>query len=83
MTDLLTTQEAADAMRIHEKTVRRMILRGELPAARVGRSYRIRATDLPLEPVRLEAPMQAPRSRPVREGKPGRFSQIAREMDAA
>lgn len=38
---LLTTQEAADRLKVHPETVRRMIHRGELEALPLGRQYRI------------------------------------------
>lgn len=64
MGDILTTHEAAAAMRIHEKTVRRMILRGDLEAVKVGKSYRIRADDLPTAPLARRAPKRTRAYRP-------------------
>lgn len=81
LSDLLTTQEAAEVMRVHEKTVRRMILRGELRAYRVGRHYRIKAEDVLVVPVKVAERSTVPRPRAPRPL--GRFAQIAREMDAA
>ncbi len=43
---LLTAAEVADQLRVSTMTVYRLIRRGELPAVRVGRNYRVRATDL-------------------------------------
>jgi len=43
-TSLLTVAEVASAMRVSTMTVYRLIKRGELPAVRVGRSYRVRGT---------------------------------------
>lgn len=37
----LTVAEVADLMRVSNMTVYRMVQRGELPAIRFGRSYRI------------------------------------------
>lgn len=37
----LTVSEAARLLSIHPVTVRRMVRRGELQAARVGRQYRV------------------------------------------
>lgn len=37
----LTVQEVADVMRVSTMTVYRLVQRGELPAVRFGRSYRI------------------------------------------
>ena len=44
--DLLTVDEVAEYLRIKSTTVRDLIKRGELPAARVGRVYRIRRADV-------------------------------------
>lgn len=43
---LLTAAEVADQLRVSTMTIYRLIRRGELPAVRVGRTYRVRATDL-------------------------------------
>jgi excisionase family DNA binding protein len=42
---LLTVAEVADAMRVSNMTVYRMIRAAELRALRVGKSYRIRASE--------------------------------------
>lgn len=44
--ELLTAQEVADLLRVSTMTVYRLIRQGELPAVRVGRSYRVRRPDL-------------------------------------
>lgn len=43
---LLTAGEVADLLRVSTMTVYRLIRGGELPAVRVGRSYRVRSQDL-------------------------------------
>ena len=43
---LLTAGEVADQLRVSTMTIYRLIRRGELPAVRVGRNYRVRASDL-------------------------------------
>jgi excisionase family DNA binding protein len=43
---LLTVSEVADMFRVSSMTVYRLIRNGELPAVRVGRSYRVREDDL-------------------------------------
>jgi excisionase family DNA binding protein len=43
---LLTVAEVAAELRFSVKTVRRMIVRGDLPARRIGRQWRVRRTDL-------------------------------------
>ena len=45
-TQLLTVNEVADLFRVSSMTVYRLIRSGELPAVRVGRSYRVREDDL-------------------------------------
>ena len=40
----LTVDEAADQLRVHPATIRRMIRRGEMPAVRVGRLWRVDAS---------------------------------------
>ena len=46
MADLLTVAEVADELRVSSMTVYRLIQREELPALRIGRSYRIERGDL-------------------------------------
>jgi excisionase family DNA binding protein len=43
---LLTVAEVADTMRVSSMTVYRLIHRGELPALRLGKNYRIRVADV-------------------------------------
>lgn len=43
---LFTAGEVADQLRVSTMTVYRLIRRGELPAVRVGRNYRVRDGDL-------------------------------------
>ena len=78
MSDLLTAAEAAAELRCHEKTVRRMIGRGEIEARLVAGRWLIARAALPTERPLPSAP---PRHRPRRPG--GHFAEIAREMDAA
>jgi excisionase family DNA binding protein len=42
----LTVQEVADMLRVSSMTVYRLIKAGDLPAVRVGRSFRVRDTDV-------------------------------------
>lgn len=42
----LTVAEVADQLRVSTMTVYRLVKAGELPAARIGRSYRIRRADV-------------------------------------
>lgn len=43
--NLLTVSEVAELCRVSDMTVYRLIRSGELPAVRVGRSYRVREAD--------------------------------------
>jgi excisionase family DNA binding protein len=43
---LLTAGEVADQLRVSTMTIYRLIRRGDLAAVRVGRNYRVRASDL-------------------------------------
>jgi nitrogen PTS system EIIA component len=44
--ELLTVEEVARYLRVHEITVQRWCRTGTLPAAKIGRAYRIRRGDL-------------------------------------
>jgi excisionase family DNA binding protein len=46
MEELLTAEEVAVYLRVHLMTVRRWCRSGRLPAAKVGRAYRIKKGDL-------------------------------------
>jgi len=46
MGDFLSIEEAADVLGVHYKTVYRLVRDGELPAAKIGRIYRIKREDL-------------------------------------
>jgi excisionase family DNA binding protein len=43
---LLTTKEASQVLKIHPKVLERMAKRGEVPALKVGKFWRYRATTL-------------------------------------
>ncbi|HEX4150344.1 MAG TPA: helix-turn-helix domain-containing protein [Pirellulales bacterium] len=45
-THLLTAREAADHLRISQRTLFTLTARGEIPAVRIGRAVRYRAADL-------------------------------------
>lgn len=77
MSDLLTTAEAAQALRCHERTIRRAIARGEIRATFFGGRYLIPVDALP----EMLAPRPLP---PIRPRKPaGQFVELAREMTRA
>jgi len=42
----LTVAEVADMMRVSTMTVYRLVKAGDLPAVRIGKSYRVREDDL-------------------------------------
>ncbi len=42
----LTVQEVAEQLRVSSMTVYRLIKSGEIPAVRVGRSFRVREADV-------------------------------------
>ncbi|MCD6033218.1 MAG: Helix-turn-helix domain, partial [Thermomicrobiales bacterium] len=44
--DTLSAREAAEALGINERTIRRAIARGDLPAAKHGGAFRIAPADL-------------------------------------
>ena len=58
MFELLTVNEAAEMLNLHEITIRRHIKQGRLRAVKVGRQVRIRREDLEefMKPVCLERP---------------------------
>ena len=43
---LLTVNEVADLLRVSRMTVYRLIKQGDVPALKVGRSYRLREQDI-------------------------------------
>lgn len=45
-TKFLTPQEVADHLRVSKMTVYRLLKNGELPSVRIGRSLRVRESDV-------------------------------------
>jgi len=45
-TDLLSTEEVAAILKISKITVQRWCRAGKIPAAKIGKAYRIKKTDL-------------------------------------
>jgi len=39
--DVLTIEEAAELLKLHDQTIYRKVRSGEIPAARIGRRWRI------------------------------------------
>jgi chromosome partitioning protein len=60
--ELLTTDEAADLLRVHPKTIRRWCAAGRLPSTMAGREYRIRRADLLALGAPAPDPLPSPRS---------------------
>lgn len=56
MTDWLSIDEAADELGVHRKTMYVLVDKGEIPAYRIGRVFRIKNEDLGvyLESVRVQ-----------------------------
>lgn len=45
MDEYLTVREVAEALKMSEKTVRRLIRQGKLPGKQIGRAYRVRRSE--------------------------------------
>ena len=59
-TPLLTTQETASLLRVHPRTVQRLVERGELSAIHVGAAVRIDPADVAELTARLKRRAEAP-----------------------
>ena len=46
MAELINVKEAAEYLRLDQKTILTCIKKGKIPAAKVGRTYRIRKADI-------------------------------------
>lgn len=57
---LLTTQEAAELLHVHPRTVQRLVERGELAAVHVGTAVRFERTDLVELTARLKSRASGP-----------------------
>ena len=57
---LLTTQEAADLLNVHPRTIQRLVERGELAAVHVGTAVRFDRTDLADLTARLKSRAAGP-----------------------
>lgn len=71
MEEMVSVAEGARILGVHPDTLRRLIKQGQIPALRVGRSWRLRPSDL--------APgfQQAPAAAPEKNRKRGRFARLA------
>lgn len=59
-TDFLTPKEAARILKVHYQTILGLIKSGQLPALRVGRSWRIRRSALVALPIANASPIGRP-----------------------
>ncbi len=80
--ELLTAQEVGERLGVHERTVRRWIEAGRLPAAKTGSSFAIRVEDVEAlagQSVRLKAlPRLAERDRDAEHIElQGRYKQLS------
>lgn len=44
--EIMTIQQAAEYLQVCDKTVRRLISRKELPASKIGKSWRVKKIDI-------------------------------------
>jgi excisionase family DNA binding protein len=44
--EFLTAEEVAERLKMHPRTVRRMLARGDIPGRRLGKGWRVSATEL-------------------------------------
>ena len=69
MEEMVSVAEGARILGVHPETLRRLIKQGQIPALRVGRSWRLRPSDL------VPGFQQAPA--PEKKEKRGRFARLA------
>ena len=72
MEEMVTVAEGARILGVHPETLRRLIKQGQIPALKVGRSWRLRPSDL------VPGFQQAPA--PKKAQKKGRFARLAAEL---
>lgn len=65
--DLMTVEQVADYLQLNKLTIYKYIREGRLPAARLGKAYRIRLADVDAF---LERQMSRPGVRPATRPKP-------------
>ena len=73
MEKMVSVAEAADVLGVHPATVQRAIRRGDIPATKLGRQWRVRMSDL--EPT-YHGDAPAPK---IREQQ-GRFARLASSL---
>ena len=76
--DLLTVQQVADYLQLNKLTVYKYVREGRLPAARLGKAYRIRLADVDAF---LERQMSPPSPRPA--SRPKAVQRLARSRRLA
>jgi excisionase family DNA binding protein len=67
--DLMTVEQVADYLQLNKLTIYKYIRDGRLPAARLGKAYRIRLADVDAF---LERQMSRPKAYPTRRTPPAR-----------
>jgi len=74
---LVTIEEAADYISCHPTTVRRMVQRGEIPALKIGRQYRVRMSDLvpEFQATKPDAPKAV-----ARASEPSKWTRVLSEL---
>ena len=82
--ELCTVHFAAEQLKLHRKTVLRFIREGRLPAKRVGKSYRIKRSDLAALgglPAQADVPAEQPSMTSIVD-VPGVSAQLAKKWQA-
>lgn len=74
---LVTIEEAAEHISCHPTTVRRMVQRGEIPALKIGRQYRVRMSDLVPE---FQAVKPAEKKAALRASGSSKWSRVLSEL---
>src|SRR5574341_815830 len=74
----MTVEQVADYLQLNKLTIYKYIRDGRLPAARLGKAYRIRLADVDAF---LERQMSRPTARPAGRTKPG-ARQVVRRRSA-
>ena len=74
---LVTIEEAAEHISCHPTTIRRMVQRGEIPALKIGRQYRVRMSDLEPE---FQAPAPSAKKTAGRASGSSKWSRVLSEL---
>lgn len=74
MDQYLTIREVGDLLKVSERTVRRWVGAGDLPAVKIGRSVRIRRAD-------IDSRSPEPSGKPSSSAQEGQLAVLARARD--